>query len=170
MIAVNLLGSFHLLRAAAAAMLADGADEGDEAGVIVMTASIAAYDGQIGQIAYSASKGGVVGHDPAGGARPRERARSASARSRRGCSTRRCSPACPRRRAPRSARRSRIPRASALPEEYAALAAHIVANPMLNGEVVRLDGALRMPPRVTAHSAGRVRSAIDDALDGRRAR
>ena len=59
-IAVNLLGSFHLLRAAAAAMVAE-APEGDEAGVIVMTASIAAYDGQIGQIAYSASKGGVVG-------------------------------------------------------------------------------------------------------------
>ena len=59
-IAVNLLGSFHLLRAAAAAMVADDA-RGRRGGVIVMTASIAAYDGQIGQIAYSASKGGVVG-------------------------------------------------------------------------------------------------------------
>ncbi len=60
-VAVNLLGSFHLLRAAGAAMLDNEPDDGGEAGVIVMTASIAAYDGQIGQLAYSASKGGVVG-------------------------------------------------------------------------------------------------------------
>ncbi len=60
-VGVNLLGSFHLLRAAAAAMLANRPDAGGERGVVVMTASIAAYDGQIGQIAYAASKGGVVG-------------------------------------------------------------------------------------------------------------
>ena len=60
MLEVNLLGSFHLLRAAAAAMLANEPDADEESGVIVMTASIAAYDGQIGQLAYSASKGGVV--------------------------------------------------------------------------------------------------------------
>ena len=114
-IAVNLLGSFHLLRAAAAAMLGRARRSGDEAGVIVMTASIAAYDGQIGQLAYCRLEGRRRRHDAAGGARPRERAASASARSRRGCSTRRCSPGCPRRRAPRSARRSRIPRASARP-------------------------------------------------------
>ena len=61
MIAVNLIGTFNVLRLAAAAMLANEPDEGGECGVIVNTASIAAYDGQIGQIAYSASKGGVVG-------------------------------------------------------------------------------------------------------------
>ena len=144
-IAVNLLGSFHLLRAAAAAMVAE-APEGDEAGVIVMTASIAAYDGQIGQIAYSASKGGVVGMTlPA-------------ARDLAGARIRVCTIAPGLFDTPllaglpdeaRAALGAQVPHPArlGLPEEYAALAAHIVANPMLNGEVVRLDGALRMPPR-----------------------
>ena len=113
-IEVNLLGTFHLLRAAGAAMLGNEPDDGGEAGVIVMTASIAAFDGQIGQLAYAASKGGVVGMTlPA--ARDLAGAGSASARSRPGCSTRRCSPGCPRRRAPRWARRCRTPRGSGDP-------------------------------------------------------
>jgi NAD(P)-dependent dehydrogenase (short-subunit alcohol dehydrogenase family) len=144
-VAVNLLGSFHLLRAAGAAMLANDARDGD-AGVIVMTASIAAYDGQIGQLAYSASKGGVVGMTlPA--------ARDLASAKIRVCTI-----------APglfdtpllaglpqetRAALGAQVPHPPRLghPDEYAALAAHIVANPMLNGEVIRLDGALRMPPR-----------------------
>jgi NAD(P)-dependent dehydrogenase (short-subunit alcohol dehydrogenase family) len=142
-IAVNLLGSFHLLRAAGAAMLGNA---GDEAGVIVMTASIAAFDGQIGQLAYSASKGGVVSMTlPA--------ARDLASAHIRVCTI-----------APglfdtpllaglpeeaRAALGAQVPHPTRLghPDEYAALAAHIVSNPMLNGEVIRLDGALRMPPR-----------------------
>jgi 3-hydroxyacyl-CoA dehydrogenase / 3-hydroxy-2-methylbutyryl-CoA dehydrogenase len=145
-VAVNLLGSFHLLRAAGAAMLNNEPDEGGEAGVIVMTASIAAYDGQIGQLAYAASKGGVVGMTlPA--------ARDLSANHVRVCTI-----------APglfdtpllsglpeeaRAALGAQVPHPARLgaPEEYAALAVHVVENPMLNGEVIRLDGALRMPPR-----------------------
>jgi NAD(P)-dependent dehydrogenase (short-subunit alcohol dehydrogenase family) len=144
-IGVNLLGTFHLLRAAGAAMLGNEARDG-EAGVIVLTASIAAYDGQIGQLAYAASKGGVVGMTlPA--------ARDLASAQVRVCTI-----------APglfdtpllaglpeeaRAALGAQVPHPARLgrPEEYAALAAHIVGNPMLNGEVVRLDGALRMPPR-----------------------
>jgi NAD(P)-dependent dehydrogenase (short-subunit alcohol dehydrogenase family) len=144
-IEVNLLGSFHLLRAAGAAMLANDAGDGD-AGVIVLTASIAAYDGQIGQLAYAASKGGVVSMTlPA--------ARDLASAHIRVCTI-----------APglfdtpllaglpeetRAALGAQVPHPARLghPDEYAALAAHIVANPMLNGEVIRLDGALRMPPR-----------------------
>jgi 3-hydroxyacyl-CoA dehydrogenase / 3-hydroxy-2-methylbutyryl-CoA dehydrogenase len=145
-IAVNLLGSFHLLRAAGAAMLNNDADDGGESGVIVMTASIAAYEGQIGQLAYAASKGGVVSMTlPA--------ARDLSANRIRVCTI-----------APglfdtpllaglpedaRAALGEQVPHPARLgsADEYAALAAHVVANPMLNGEVIRLDGALRMPPR-----------------------
>ena len=117
-----------------------------ERGVIVNTASIAAFDGQIGQIAYSASKGGIVGMTlPA--ARDLAAPGSASARSRRGRSTRRCSGSLPE--PAREALGQAVPFPSRLgrPEEYADLASHIVANEMLNGEVIRLDGALRMPPR-----------------------
>jgi 3-hydroxyacyl-CoA dehydrogenase / 3-hydroxy-2-methylbutyryl-CoA dehydrogenase len=145
-IAVNLLGSFHLLRAAGAAMLNNDADDGGESGVIVMTASIAAYEGQIGQLAYAASKGGVVSMTlPA--------ARDLSANRIRVCTI-----------APglfdtpllaglpedaRAALGAQVPHPARLgaAEEYAALAAHVVENPMLNGAVIRLDGALRMPPR-----------------------
>jgi NAD(P)-dependent dehydrogenase (short-subunit alcohol dehydrogenase family) len=145
-VAVNLLGTFHLLRAAGAAMLGTDPDEGGERGVIVMTASIAAYDGQIGQIAYAASKGGVVGMTlPA-------------ARDLAGAGIRVCTIAPGLFDTPlladlpedaRAALGAQVPHPARLgrPEEYAALAAHVVENPMLNGEVVRLDGALRMPPR-----------------------
>jgi NAD(P)-dependent dehydrogenase (short-subunit alcohol dehydrogenase family) len=145
-IAVNLLGSFHLLRAAGAAMLNNEPDDGGESGVIVLTASIAAYDGQIGQLAYAASKGGVVGMTlPA--------ARDLAASRIRVCTI-----------APglfdtpllaglpaeaREALGAQVPHPARLgaAAEYAALAAHVIENPMLNGEVIRLDGALRMPPR-----------------------
>jgi NAD(P)-dependent dehydrogenase (short-subunit alcohol dehydrogenase family) len=145
-ISVNLVGTFNVLRHAASAMLANQPDEGGECGVIVNTASIAAYDGQIGQIAYSASKGGVVGMTlPA--------ARDLASSRIRVCTI-----------APglfdtpllaglpeeaRSALGAQVPHPARLgdPDEFGALAVHIAENPMLNGEVVRLDGALRMPPR-----------------------
>ena len=139
---VNLIGTFNVLRLSAAAMAANEPDEEGERGAVVMTASIAAFDGQIGQTAYSASKGGVVGLTLPAARDLSPGSASASARSRRACSTRRCSPRCPRRRARPSAPRCRSRRASAAPE-YAQLACQIAENTMLNGETIRLDGALR---------------------------
>jgi NAD(P)-dependent dehydrogenase (short-subunit alcohol dehydrogenase family) len=142
---INLIGSFNVARLAAAAMAGNEARDG-ERGVIVNTASIAAFEGQIGQVAYSASKGGIVGmtlpiardlsrllircvtiapglFDTPLLATVGEEARSALEAS-----------------GPHPSRLGR-------PEEYAALAVHIVENTMLNGETIRLDGAIRMPPR-----------------------
>jgi 3-hydroxyacyl-CoA dehydrogenase / 3-hydroxy-2-methylbutyryl-CoA dehydrogenase len=145
-IRVNLIGTFNLLRLAAAAMLANDPTASGERGVCVNTASIAAFDGQIGQIAYSASKGAIVGMTlPA-------------ARDLAGMGIRVCTIApgtfdTPLLGAlPQTARDALgeavpFPRRLGRPEEFAALAAHIVSNEMLNGEVIRLDGALRMPPR-----------------------
>jgi NAD(P)-dependent dehydrogenase (short-subunit alcohol dehydrogenase family) len=145
-ITVNLIGTFNVLRLAAAAMLANEPDEGGECGVIVNTASIAAYDGQIGQIAYSASKGGVVGMTlPA--ARDLASARVRVCTIAPGLFDTPLLAALPDE--AREALGAQVPHPNRLgrPEEYAALAAHIVENPVLNGEVIRLDGALRMPPR-----------------------
>ena len=145
-IKVNLIGTFNVLRLAANAMAAGEPDESGERGICINTASIAAFDGQIGQVAYSASKGGIVGltlpaaRDLAGlgirvvtiapglfdtpllAALPEES---------------------------RQALGAGIPFPSRLgdPAEYADLAAAIVENTMLNGETIRLDGALRMPPK-----------------------
>ncbi len=143
---VNLIGTFNVLRLAAATMQGNEPDENGQRGVIVNTASIAAYDGQIGQAAYAASKGGVVGltlsaardlaqwgirvvtiapglfDTPLLAGLPEEARKSLGAQ------------------VPFPARLGR-------PSEYAALVLHILANPMLNGEVIRLDGALRMGPR-----------------------
>jgi len=142
-IAVNLIGTFNLLRLAAAAMLANQPDEGGEAGVIVNTASIAAYDGQI---AYSASKGGVVGMTlPA--ARDLASARVRVCTIAPGLFDTPLLAGLPEE--SRAALGAQVPHPARLgtPEEYAALAAHIVENSMLNGEVIRLDGGLRMAPR-----------------------
>lgn len=143
---VNLIGTFNVLRLAAAAMAANEPDDEGQRGAVVMTASIAAFEGQIGQAAYSASKCGVVGLTlPA--------ARDLARLGIRVCTI-----------APglfdtpllaglpeetRDALGAQIPFPSRLgrPREYAKLACHIAENTMLNGEVVRLDGALRMPPR-----------------------
>jgi NAD(P)-dependent dehydrogenase (short-subunit alcohol dehydrogenase family) len=145
-IGVNLIGTFNVLRLATAAMIGNQPSDSGERGVCVNTASVAAYDGQIGQIAYSASKGGVVGMTlPA--------ARDLAAAGIRVCAI-----------APgifdtpmlaalpeptRAALGAAVPFPSRLgrPAEFAELAAHIVENEMLNGEVIRLDGALRMPPK-----------------------
>ena len=145
-IQINLIGTFNALRFAATAMMTTEPQEDGERGVCVNTASIAAFDGQVGQIAYSASKGGVVGmtlpaardlsqygirvntiapglfDTPLLGALPEE------ARQKLGAGV-------------------PYPQRLGAPSEYAALACHIVENRMLNGETIRLDGALRMPPR-----------------------
>ncbi|KZS62446.1 3-hydroxyacyl-CoA dehydrogenase [Mycobacterium ostraviense] len=144
-IQVNLVGTFNVIRLAAERM-AQTELLGEERGVIVNTASVAAFDGQIGQAAYSASKGGVVSmtlpiardlasmairvvtiapglfKTPMLASLPEQAQKSLSAA---------------------------VPHPSRLgnPDEYAALAVHIVENPMLNGEVIRIDGAIRMAPR-----------------------
>ncbi|WP_063041514.1 3-hydroxyacyl-CoA dehydrogenase [Nocardia pseudovaccinii] len=144
-ISVNLVGTFNVIRLAAERIAKTEPVDG-ERGVIINTASVAAFEGQIGQAAYSASKGGVVGmtlpiardlasllirvntiapglfKTPLLGTLPEEAQKSLGAQ---------------------------VPHPSRLgdPSEYGALAAHIVANPMLNGETIRLDGAIRMAPR-----------------------
>jgi NAD(P)-dependent dehydrogenase (short-subunit alcohol dehydrogenase family) len=145
-IRVNLIGTFNVLRLSAAAISRGEPDAEGERGAVVMTASVAAFDGQIGQTAYSASKGGVVGLTlPA--------ARDLARQGIRVCTI-----------APglfdtpllaglpedaRQALGASIPFPPRLgrPEEYARLACHIAENLMLNGEVIRLDGAIRMAPK-----------------------
>jgi len=141
---INLVGTFNVLRLAAAAMMENEAVDGDR-GVIVMTASIAAYDGQIGQAAYAASKGGIVALTLAA-------ARDLADKLIRVVSVAPGTFATPMLAglAPEVTRalEAQVPHPSRLgqPSEYASLVAHIVDNGMLNGEVIRLDGALRMPP------------------------
>lgn len=145
-VGVNLIGTFNVLRLAAAAMLGNEPDAEGERGVCINTASIAAYDGQIGQIAYAASKGGVVGMTlPA--ARDLASARIRVCTIAPGLFDTPLLAGLPEE--ARSALGAQVPHPARLgaPDEYGALAVHIVENPMLNGEVVRLDGALRMPPR-----------------------
>jgi NAD(P)-dependent dehydrogenase (short-subunit alcohol dehydrogenase family) len=144
-VTVNLIGTFNVIRLAAERMVRNEPVDG-ERGVIINTASVAAFEGQIGQAAYSASKGGVVGmtlpiardlasaqvrvntiapglfETPLLGGLPEEAKESLG------------------KQVPHPARLGK-------PSEYGLLAAHIVANPMLNGEVIRLDGAIRMAPR-----------------------
>jgi NAD(P)-dependent dehydrogenase (short-subunit alcohol dehydrogenase family) len=145
-IGINLIGTFNVLRLAAAAMAATEPTDGGERGVIVNTASVAAFDGQIGQVAYASSKAGVVGMTlpaardlaPAGirvatiapgifdtpmlGLLPEEARAALSANV-------------------------VFPKRLGSADDYAALAAHIVENAYLNGETIRLDGGLRMPPK-----------------------
>jgi NAD(P)-dependent dehydrogenase (short-subunit alcohol dehydrogenase family) len=143
---VNLIGSFNLLRVVAADMtglepLADG-----ERGVILLTASIAAYDGQIGQAAYSASKGGIVGLTlPAARELARYGIRVAAIAP--GVFATPMLAGLPEAAQTSLAAGVPFPQRLGRPEEYAALALHICRNTMINGEVIRLDGALRMPPR-----------------------
>jgi NAD(P)-dependent dehydrogenase (short-subunit alcohol dehydrogenase family) len=144
-IQVNLIGTFNVLRLSAQ-RIAKNEPIGEERGVIINTASVAAFEGQIGQAAYSASKGGVVGmtlpiardlsrelirvctiapglfKTPLLGSLPEEAQKSLGAQ------------------VPHPARLGN-------PDEYGALAVHIIENPMLNGETIRLDGAIRMAPR-----------------------
>jgi len=140
---INLIGSFNLLRLAAAAIAETEAGEGGERGVIINTASVAAYDGQIGQAAYAASKGAIVSMTlPAA----RELARF-------GIRVMTIAPGifetpmmAGMTEQVRESLAAGVPFPPRLgkPQEYAALVRHIIENSMLNGEVIRLDGALRM--------------------------
>jgi NAD(P)-dependent dehydrogenase (short-subunit alcohol dehydrogenase family) len=145
-IQINLIGTFNVLRLAASAMIAGEPLDDGERGVCVCTASIAAYDGQIGQIAYAASKGGVVGMTlPA-----------ARDLAQQGIRVNTIAPglfdtpllaALPEEARQKLGAGVPFPQRLGTPPEYANLVCHIVENRMLNGEVIRLDGGLRMPPR-----------------------
>jgi NAD(P)-dependent dehydrogenase (short-subunit alcohol dehydrogenase family) len=145
-IEVNLIGTFNMIRLFAARLEQAEPLEGGERGVIINTASVAAYDGQIGQAAYSSSKGGVVGMTLP----------IARDLSRSGIRVMTIAPGLFKTPMlaglPEDAQKSlgqQVPFPPRLgePSEYAALACHIVENQMLNGEVIRLDGAIRMAPR-----------------------
>jgi NAD(P)-dependent dehydrogenase (short-subunit alcohol dehydrogenase family) len=145
-IQINLIGTFNALRFAAAAMIGVEPREDGERGVCINTASIAAFDGQVGQVAYSASKGGVVGMTLP----------TARDLSQYGIRVNTIAPGLfdtPLLAAlPEEARQALgagipFPQRLGTPPEYAQLACQIVENRMLNGETIRLDGALRMPPR-----------------------
>lgn len=141
----NLVGSFVVL-AQTAARMADTEPIDGERGVCILTASIAAFDGQIGQVPYAASKGGVVGMTlPAARDLSRRLIRVAAIAP--GIFDTPMLQALPQH--VRDTLGESVPHPARLgsPTEFASLAAHIVENPMINGETIRLDGALRMPPR-----------------------
>src|SRR5579871_2727006 len=145
-IAVNLIGTFNVIRLAGAKMIERAVEPGQDRGVIVCTASVAAYDGQIGQAAYAASKGGVVGLTlPVAREFAQHQIRVASIAP--GIFDTPMLAGLPE--AARESLGKQVPFPSRLgnPAEYAALARHIVENQMINGEVIRLDGAIRMAPR-----------------------
>lgn len=142
---VNLVGSFNALRLAATRMATNDPLDGDR-GVCVMTASVAAFEGQIGQIPYASSKAGIHGMTIVA-------ARDLASKSIRVCTIAPGTFDTPLlARLPERTKASlaeSVPHPSRLgsPDEYAALALHIIENPMLNGETIRLDGAIRMPVR-----------------------
>lgn len=145
-VTINLIGTFNTIRLASAVMAENTPDAEGERGVIVNTASVAAFDGQIGQAAYSASKGGIVGMTlPIA----RELAQF-------GIRVMTIAPGIfdtplmaglPEPARQSLAQQVPFPKRLGRPDEYAALAKHIVENVMLNGEVIRLDGAIRMAPK-----------------------
>jgi len=142
---VNLIGTFNVIRVAAAA-IAKQEPDGEERGVIVSTASVAAFDGQIGQAAYSASKGGVAGMTlPIA----RDLAKLLIRVVAIAPGTFDTPMVAGLGQAVQEGLAAQTPHPSRLgrPAEYAALVRHVVENPMLNGETIRLDGALRMPPK-----------------------
>ena len=145
-VTVNLIGSFNMIRLAADAMGKNEPETTGERGVLISTASVAAYDGQIGQAAYAASKGGIVGMTlPV--ARDLARLAIRVCTIAPGLFDTPLLAALPEE--ARIALGASIPFPARLgdPAEYGALACHVVENAMLNGEVIRLDGALRMAPR-----------------------
>jgi len=145
-VTINLIGSFNMIRLAADAMAKNEPESTGERGVLISTASVAAYDGQIGQAAYSASKGGIVGMTlPIA----RDLARS-------GIRNMTIAPGIfgtpmlfgmPQEVQDALAAGVPFPSRLGTPEDYAKLARHIIENEMLNGEVIRLDGAIRLAPR-----------------------
>ena len=145
-VGINLVGTFNVIRLAAARMIGNEPNEDGERGVVVNTASVAAYDGQIGQAAYAASKGGVVALTL-----PVARELASS-----GIRVATIAPgifetpmlaALPEEARDSLGKQVPFPPRLGRPEEYAALVKHIVENTMLNGEVIRLDGSIRMAPR-----------------------
>jgi NAD(P)-dependent dehydrogenase (short-subunit alcohol dehydrogenase family) len=145
-IAINLIGTFNVLRYAAAAMIANEPLDDGERGVCVNTASIAAYDGQVGQVAYAASKGGVVSMTLP----------TARDLAQYGIRVNTIAPglfdtpllaALPEEARQKLGAGIPFPQRLGQPPEYAQLACQIIENRLLNGETIRLDGALRMPPR-----------------------
>ena len=142
---INLVGTFNVLRLAATAMLDNAPDDGDR-GLVVMTASVAAYDGQIGQAAYAASKGGIAALTIAA-ARDLAERRIRVMTIAPGVMETPMMAGLPEQ--ARTTLEALVPHPARLgrPSEYALLVDQLIANPLLNGEVIRLDGALRMPPR-----------------------
>jgi NAD(P)-dependent dehydrogenase (short-subunit alcohol dehydrogenase family) len=144
---INLVGTFNVMRVFAEAIInAPEALDGEEQGVVINTASIAAYEGQVGQTAYSASKGGIVALTL-----PAARELAAS-----GIRVNTIAPGLiatplllnmPEEVQASLAESVPFPKRLGKPEEFASLAAHIIENSLINGEVIRLDGALRMAPR-----------------------
>jgi NAD(P)-dependent dehydrogenase (short-subunit alcohol dehydrogenase family) len=145
-IGINLIGTFNVLRLAATAMIGNEPLDDNERGVCINTASIAAFDGQIGQIAYSASKGGVVGMTlPA--ARDLSQSGIRVVTIAPGLFDTPLLAALPEEARTALGKSVPFPPRLGQPAEFAQMAAHIVENVMLNGETIRLDGALRMAPR-----------------------
>ncbi len=146
-IQVNLVGTFNLLRLAAAGMTAlEPEGDSGERGVIVNTASVSAFEGQIGQAAYSASKAGVAGMTlPVARELARFGVRVMTIAP--GLMSTPMLHGMPEALQESLGAQAPFPARLWRPEEYAALVAHIVENPMLNGEVIRLDGAIRMQPK-----------------------
>jgi len=143
---INLIGTFNVLRYASAAMIANEPDDGGERGVCVNTASIAAYDGQVGQIAYSASKGGVVGMTlPAARDLAQYGIRVNTIAP--GLFDTQLLAALPEEARTKLGAGIPFPQRLGRPPEFALLVGQIIENTMLNGETIRLDGALRMAPR-----------------------
>ncbi|WP_062220636.1 SDR family NAD(P)-dependent oxidoreductase [Aureimonas sp. D3] len=145
-VAINLTGTFNMLRLAASAMAGQEPGEAGERGVIVNTASVAAFEGQIGQAAYAASKGGVAALTlPAARDLARHAIRVVAIAP--GIFETPMVAGMPKDVQEALGAAVPFPPRLGQPSEYAALVRHIVENPMLNGETIRLDGAIRMPPR-----------------------
>jgi NAD(P)-dependent dehydrogenase (short-subunit alcohol dehydrogenase family) len=143
---VNLVGTFNVVRLAAEAMAKNEPTEGGERGVMVNTTSVAAFDGQIGQVAYSASKGGVAAMTlPVARELARHGIRVVAIAP--GIFDTPMLAGLPEAARESLGRQALFPQRLGRPEEFAALARHIIENEMLNGEVIRLDAAIRLAPR-----------------------
>lgn len=143
---INLIGSFNMIRLAAAQMAKGTPNSAGERGVIINTASVAAFDGQIGQAAYSASKGGIVGMTlPIARDLARDGIRVCSIAP--GIFETPMLKGLPKEAQDSLGKQVPFPSRLGRPSEYAALARHIIENEMLNAETIRLDGAIRMAPR-----------------------
>ena len=145
-IGVNLVGTFNMIRLAATAMVASDPADGGERGVIINTASVAAFDGQVGQAAYAASKGGVVGMTlPIARDLARDGVRVVTIAP--GIFETPMLMSMPQEVRDSLGKQVPFPSRLGRPDEYAQLARAVIENPMLNGETIRLDGAIRMAPR-----------------------